>query len=116
MVIHKTVPERHAQSKVSKESRLRRRDGTHHFEHERHHRDAFNKGTTPAGDAVTGTGHNHVQLSPRSTPDQSSGRHRKDVEKRKKKSLTRPQSKPHYELAPTRLIRKVNANGLAMLG
>jgi hypothetical protein len=65
-VIHKTLPERHAQSEAPKESRLRRRDGAHHFEKERQHRDAFNKGATPAGAAVTGTGHCHVQLSLRS--------------------------------------------------
>jgi hypothetical protein len=59
---------------------MRRRDRVHHFERERHHRDAFNKGATPAGDAVTGTGHSHVQLSRRSNPDQNSGHHREDVE------------------------------------
>lgn len=43
---------------------MRRRDGDHHIVQGRHHRDAFNKGATPAGDAITGTGHNQAQLSP----------------------------------------------------
>jgi hypothetical protein len=65
-VFHKALPEKLTRREASKRSRLRRRDGAHHFEKERQHRDAFNKGATPAGAAVTGTGHCHVQLSLRS--------------------------------------------------
>jgi hypothetical protein len=60
----KTLREELAQSKASKRSSLRRRDGNQHFELEDHLWDAFNKGTTPEGDVITSIGQDHAQLSP----------------------------------------------------
>jgi hypothetical protein len=57
-VNHKTLEVKLARSKDSKRTSLRWSDDIHHIEPEDHHRDAFNKGTTPEGDANTSIGLN----------------------------------------------------------